>query len=225
MAMRMAFTFGVEIAGVDRLMMIHKISFIMLLPESYYARGSRRCPASRSPRIRPGSAASTRIPSNFFAQIAVEPDDVHEGVPGVQVSPEQMKAWLDDRQGAHRRRGPAEALRLEDRRAHPDQGDDLAAEGRRPDLGVQHRRHLRRRATRWTRRSSSSATTTSTRTGSGAQGLVGWYIIKIADPSQAAEMAAGSTTSSPTRRPKPRRRRKSSSCRASRSRSATSARS
>jgi hypothetical protein len=30
----MAFSFGVEIAGVDRLMMLHKTGFMMLLPES-----------------------------------------------------------------------------------------------------------------------------------------------------------------------------------------------
>ena len=62
--------------------------------------------------------------------------------------PEQMKAWLGDRQGAivgtRRRR----AIRLEGRRSHPDPGDDLAAEERRHDLGVQPGRHLRRRAGR-----------------------------------------------------------------------------
>ena len=35
MAIRAAFTMGVDIAGADRLMMIHKVSIIQLLPKSY----------------------------------------------------------------------------------------------------------------------------------------------------------------------------------------------
>jgi len=38
-------------------------------------------------------------PSNFFAQIAVEPEPFMKLYPEYQVPPEQMKAWLADRQG------------------------------------------------------------------------------------------------------------------------------
>ena len=35
MAIRAAFSMGVDIAGADRLMMIHKVSLIQPLPQSY----------------------------------------------------------------------------------------------------------------------------------------------------------------------------------------------
>lgn len=36
MTIRGAFSFGVEIAGIDRLVLIHKVSLIMPLPVSYW---------------------------------------------------------------------------------------------------------------------------------------------------------------------------------------------
>ena len=38
MTIRTAFTFGVDIAGLDRLILIHKVSLIMPLPVSYLGR-------------------------------------------------------------------------------------------------------------------------------------------------------------------------------------------
>jgi putative ABC transport system permease protein len=35
MAVRAAFSMGVDIAGADRLMMIHKVSIIQVMPRSY----------------------------------------------------------------------------------------------------------------------------------------------------------------------------------------------
>jgi hypothetical protein len=57
------------------------------------------------------------------------------------------------------------------------------------------------------------------------EGLVGWYVVKIADPAQAQAMGAKFDTMLPIHRRKPRRRPRKDSSRASRSRSATSARS
>ena len=38
MAIRAAFSYGVEVAGADRLMTIHKVSIIQPLPQSYFQR-------------------------------------------------------------------------------------------------------------------------------------------------------------------------------------------
>ena len=38
MAIKAAFSMGVEVAGADRLMMIHRVSFIQPLPKSYLNR-------------------------------------------------------------------------------------------------------------------------------------------------------------------------------------------
>ena len=108
--------------------------------------------------------------------------------PEFTLPPEQMKAWLADRQGAIVGRDLADAVRLEGRRSHSDHRHHLAARRQGPDLGVQSRRHLRRRARASTRRSSSSATTISTRTGAAARDWSGWYIVKIADPSQSRRL-------------------------------------
>ena len=59
MTIRTAFTFGVDIAGLDRLMLIHKVSLIMPLPDLVPA-PAPHARASSWRRTRPGSAASTR---------------------------------------------------------------------------------------------------------------------------------------------------------------------
>ncbi len=98
MTIRGAFSFGVDIAGLDRLVLIHKVSLIMPLPVSYLERL----------RATEGVAMAThntwfggvyQDPSNFFAQIAVEPEPFMKLYPEYRVPPEQMAAWLADRQG------------------------------------------------------------------------------------------------------------------------------
>jgi putative ABC transport system permease protein len=98
MTIRTAFSFGVDIAGVDRLVLIHKVSLIMPLPVSYLDRI----------KATEGVAMAThntwfggvyQNPNNFFAQIAVEPETFMKIYPEYTFSPEHMKAWLADRQG------------------------------------------------------------------------------------------------------------------------------
>ena len=99
MTIRTAFTFGVEIAGLDRLVLIHKVSLIMPLPISYLGRL----------QATPGVVLAThntwfggvyQDPSNFFAQIVVEPEPFMKLYPEYRLPPDQFKAWLNDRQGA-----------------------------------------------------------------------------------------------------------------------------
>lgn len=99
MTIRQTFSLGVDLAGLDRLMVIHKISIIMPLPSSY----------QQQLRTVPGVDVAThntwfggvyQDPTNFFATIAVEPEPYFSIYPEVHVPPEQMKAWIADRQGA-----------------------------------------------------------------------------------------------------------------------------
>ena len=92
--------FGVDIAGLDRLVLIHKVSLIMPLPVSYLERLQRHRGRDDGHAPDAGSAASTRIPPNFFAQMVVEPEPFMKIYPEFKVPPDQMKAWLADRQGA-----------------------------------------------------------------------------------------------------------------------------
>jgi putative ABC transport system permease protein len=99
MAIRTAFSFGVDIAGLDRLVLIHKVSLIMPLPVSYLDRL----------KTTEGVVLAThnswfggvyQDPSNFFAQIAVQPEPFMTLYPEYRLPPDQMKAWLADRQAA-----------------------------------------------------------------------------------------------------------------------------
>jgi len=99
MTIRTAFTFGVDIAGLDRLVLIHKVSLIMLLPVSYQARLQST----------PGVVLAThntwfggvyQDSSNFFAQIAVDPEPFMKIYPEYKLPEDQYAAWMADRQGA-----------------------------------------------------------------------------------------------------------------------------
>ncbi len=98
MTIRNSFSFGVQIAGLDRLVLINKVSLIMPLPFSYQAQLQNV----------PGVVLAThntwfngiyQDPSNFFANIAVDPEPFMKVYPEYKMPPEQIKAWLEDRQG------------------------------------------------------------------------------------------------------------------------------
>jgi putative ABC transport system permease protein len=189
MTIRAAFSFGVEIAGVDRLVLINKVSLIQPLPESYKARLASV----------PGVVAAThnswfggiyQDPANFFAQLAVEPETYMAMYPEFRLPPDQMRAWLGDRQGAVVGRDTAERFgwRIGDRvpiqatiwRPKSGAGDTWEFnvvgiyDG---ETGVDKTNFLFRYDYLDENRQ-------------GGQGLVGWYIVKIDDPSKSVAMAA-----------------------------------
>ncbi len=99
MTIRTAFTFGVDIAGLDRLVLIHKVSLIMPLPIAYLNR------LQTTPGVQLATHSSWfggvyQDPSNFFAQIVVDPEPYMKLYPEYRLAPEQYGAWLADRQGA-----------------------------------------------------------------------------------------------------------------------------
>ncbi len=98
MTIRGAFSFGVEIAGIDRLVLIHKVSLIMPLPVSYLARLNTTEGVTMATH-NTWFGGVYQDPSNFFAQIAVEPEPFMKLYPEYKLPPEQMTAWLADRQG------------------------------------------------------------------------------------------------------------------------------
>ena len=171
MTIRTAFSFGVDVAGLDRLVLIHKVSLIMPLP----------IVVSGAPAAVPGVEAGhapdvvrRRLPGSvelLRAASRSSPEPFLQDLSGVHsCRPEQVQGVAGRSAGRDRRPRPRRTVRLEGRRSHSAHGHDLAAEAAAARLGVQHRRHLRRRATASTRRSSSSATTTSTRTAPSGDG-------------------------------------------------------
>lgn len=188
MAIRTAFTFGVEIAGVDRLVLIHKVSLIMPLPVAYQAR-LQSTPGVEVATHNSWFGGVYQDPSNFFAQIVVDPEPFMKIYPEYKLPPEQMTAWLADRQGAivgvdlAKRFGwkigdriPLQATIWQPKGGgitweynivgiyDGDQGVDKTQFFFRYDYLDENR--------------------------AGGEGLVGWFVVKIADPSQAQAMGA-----------------------------------
>ena len=187
MTIRTAFTFGVEIAGLDRLVLIHKVSLIMPLPISYQER-LRATEGVEMVSHQSWFGGVYQDPSNFFAQMVVEPEPFMKIYPEFKISPEHVKAWMADRQGAVVGVDLAERFGWKVGDRIPDRRHDLAAEAG-PGLGLQHRRHLRRRAGRGQDEVLLPLRLSRTRTARQGDGLVGWYMVKIADASKAQQMA------------------------------------
>jgi putative ABC transport system permease protein len=99
MALRVAFTLGVELAGADRLVMIQKVSFIQPLPLSHQARIAGTDGVSAVTH-NSWFGGVYQDPRNFFAQIAVEPEPFLEMYPEYVLPDEQKRAWYANRTGA-----------------------------------------------------------------------------------------------------------------------------
>ena len=188
MTIRNSFASGVEIAGLDRLVLINKVSLIMPLPFSYQAR------LQAVPGVELATHSSWfngiyQAPANFFANIAVDPEPYLKVYPEYTLPPEQVKAWFGDRQGAIAGKDLAkrfdwkvgDRVPLQGTIYRPKQGDvwefNISGIYDAPD-GVDktqfffHYDYLDENRER-------------------GEGEVGWYIVKIADGSRAVEMSRG----------------------------------
>jgi len=187
-AIRQAFDVGVEVAGADRLIVRHKVSIIQLLPQSYEAKIERIKGVL-------GAAHSTwfggiyQEPKNFFAQMAVVPQDLFDMFPEFIIPDQQKSDWLATRSGAIAGRGLAERFGWKI-------GDRIPIN-----------------ATIWTKKDGGrtwefdlvgiydgkeKGTDTSQfffrydffdETRAGGSGQVGWYTVRVGDPDHAAEIA------------------------------------
>ena len=99
MTIRTAFSFGVEMAGLDRLIIIHKVSLIMPLPVAYQAR-LQTTPGVEMVSHQTWFGGVYQDPANFFANMAVEPETFLKTYPEFVLPPDQAKVWFGDRQGA-----------------------------------------------------------------------------------------------------------------------------
>jgi putative ABC transport system permease protein len=188
MTIRTAFSLGVELAGQDRLVLIHKVSLIQPLPVAYQGRIAT-VPGVDIVTHNSWFGGVYQNPANFFAQIAVEPEPFLAIYKEIHLPEDQLRAWQADRQGAI-------------------VGVDLA---RRFGFKVGDRVPIQ--GTSWRPKSGTGDTWEFNISGiydaepgfdktqfffrydyldenrQGGAGLVGWYIVKIADPSRSSEMA------------------------------------
>jgi len=186
MTIRNSFALGVEIAGLDRLVLINKISLIMPLPFAYQAR-LQSVPGVEMVTHNTWFNGIYQDPANFFANIAVEPEPFLKIYPEYKLPPEQVKAWFDDRQGAIVGRDLAERfgwkvgdrVPLQGTIFRPKSGDVWefnvsgiydAADGIDKTQFFFRYDYLEENRTL-------------------GRGDVGWYIVKISDGSRAVEMS------------------------------------
>ncbi len=190
-AIRAAFAFGVDLAGVDRLVTTHKTSIIMLLPKSYQERIGRVPGVDLVTHCVWFGGIYQNPDRNFQGvfQSPVEPETYLRLYPEFRLAPAEKAAWLADREGVVVGRATAE----------------------RYGWKVGHRVPIQ--ATIW-RRQDGSATWEFNIRGiyDGAekgtdtsqflfrydyfdearlfgQGMVGWYVLRIADPQRAPQVA------------------------------------
>jgi putative ABC transport system permease protein len=188
MTIRNSFTFGVEIAGLDRLVLIHKVSLIMPLPVAYKNRIAG-VPGVESVTHNTWFGGIYQDPSNFFAQIVVEPEPFMGIYTEYVLPPDQMKAWLADRQGAIAGRDLAERFgwKIGDRipiQATIWQPRTGGSTWEFNLVGIYDGADAVDKTQFFFRQDYLSENSAQ------AEGVVGWYVVKIADPSQSETLAA-----------------------------------
>jgi putative ABC transport system permease protein len=187
-AIRTAFSFGVSMAGADRLIVRHKVSLIQLLPQSYEA-DIERIPGVSDATHATWFGGIYKDPRNFFGQMPVKPEELMRMYPEFILPPEQMQAWLKTRTGAIAGRTTAERFKWK-------VGDRIPIQ-----------------ATFWNRKDGSKLWTFDLvgiydgktkevdtsgfffrhdyfdEARRGGEGMVGWYYIRVADPKNAEAIA------------------------------------
>lgn len=188
-AVKVAFNQGIDVAGVDRLIVRHKVSIIQFLPESYKDR-MMQIDGIELATHATWFGGVYQKPSNFFAQMPVIPDEFLDMYPEYILEPEEIQAWKETRTGAVVGRVTADRFGWE-------VGDRIPIE-----------------ATIWTKKDggrswefdlvgiyegAEKGTDTSNfffrhdyfdEARQWGEGNVGWYYVRIEDPERTAEIAA-----------------------------------
>jgi putative ABC transport system permease protein len=187
-AIQQALVGGVELAGADRLVVRHKVSIINLLPVSYEARMDR-IPGVDFATHQTWFGGIYQDPKNFFMQNPVEPEKFLKIHPEIILTPEQEKAWLATRTGAIVGRRTANRFHWKIGDKVPIQSTIWSANGSRTwtfdIVGI------------YDGKDKGTDTTPlffrydyfDEARGGWGKGQVGWFSIRIKDPSQAAEVA------------------------------------
>lgn len=187
MAIKAAFGVGIELTGVDRLVMLHKVSLIQPLPISY----QNRIVADD------GVEAVTHAnwfggiyqdPKNFFPQMAVDPESFLDLYSELVLPEEQKEAWFRNRIGAIVGRTTADRFGWEIGDRIPIQATIFRTadgepwdfeiegifEGKDPTVDLTplyfHYKYLEERFP-------------------GIAGQIGWYVLRVNDPQRSAEIA------------------------------------
>lgn len=187
-AVREALSGGVAAANADRLIVRQKVSLIQPLPLSYQSRLEKIDGVDAVAHAN-WFGGVYQDPKNFFPQLAVDPEQFLKLYPEFVLPAAQRKAWIADRTGAIVGRTTAERFGFKIGDRVPIQGTfNRKAEG--PNVweftidGIYH---------------GANKTTDTTQflfhydylneAKAPPKDLVGWYIVRIADPAKATEIS------------------------------------
>jgi len=189
-AIRQALVGGVEMAGADRLIVRHKVSIIQLLPESYQAR-MNRIPGVDFATHQTWFGGIYQDPKNFFMQNPVIPEEFLRMHPEIILPPEQLQAWLKTRTGSIVGRKTAERFHWKIGDRVPIQSTiwSTAAGSRTWEFDIVGIYDGKDKGTDTTPLFFRYDYFDENRQENRGKGLVGWYTIRVKDPSQAAEVA------------------------------------
>jgi putative ABC transport system permease protein len=187
-AIQAALTAGVSMAGADRLVVRHKVTIAQLLPESYRARMAN-LPGIKEVAHATWFGGNYQQQKYFFAQLPVDPAAYLLLYPELLLSNEAKEAWFKTRTGAIVGRKTAEHFGWKVGDRIPIQATIWQkADGDRTwyfDLvgiydGAKKGTDTTQFLFRYDYFEESRAF---------AKGMVGWYIVRVADPAQAVEVA------------------------------------
>ena len=191
-AVRVAFRAGVDVAGADRLYTTHKTSIIQPLPVAYLEQIAR-VPGVEKVTHATWFGGTYQNPNTGFQGVfqgPVEPESYLDMFPEFQLPEDQRAAWLADREGAIVGRRTAE-------RYGRKVGDRIPLHGtlcRKRDGGSIWEFNLRGIYTGAQKGTDETQFLFHYKYFDEArqfgQGIVGWYLVRIADPARTAEISA-----------------------------------
>jgi putative ABC transport system permease protein len=184
-AIRGAFNQGVEVAGADRLVVINRVSIIQPLPIAYRDR-LLRVPGVKAVTYASWFGGIYQDERNFFPQFAVDPETWRSMYPEYVVPDAEWAAFMKDRQGCIAGEATAKRFGWKIGDRIPIKGSYLPGmwefnlrgiyRGARPDDDNTQfwfrREYLEENGPAW------------------FKGSVGWYVVRIADPDDAARVVA-----------------------------------
>ena len=187
-AINKAFELGVSVTGEDRLVLRHKVSFSILLPESYGPR------IASLPEVTDVAHASWfggiyQEPRNFFPQLPVQAEAYLRLYPEFILPEDQKQAWLANRSSAIVGRATAEKYgwKIGDRvpiQATLWRKADGTSTWEFEVVGIYDGANAETDTTQFLFHYEYFDEARAF-----AKGQVGWYIIRINDPAKAAEIA------------------------------------
>lgn len=185
-AVKQALVGGVQLAGVDRLIVRHKVSLMQLLPETYKARMAR-IPGVAAVAHQTWFGGIYQDPKNFFMQCPVVPEEFMPMFPEFLLPAAQMEAWQKTRTGAIVGRNIADRFKWKIGDKVPIQSPIWGQRTWEFDIvGIFEGAKKGTDTTSMFFRYDYFDESRSER----GKGLVGWYTIRVQEPARAAEIAA-----------------------------------